>query len=307
MNIGQLVEQAAVQLAEVIRGGPGSGHFEHEGRPGEVGGSLPSGAADDAGEISITGYHTILKPRVLGRFAQRGPGKYISLDKPFMKGLASKEGVPSSKVLQAEVKISPKRILDPNGVLEGSDVEQSRIDWSDSIDFVNAIDRQEFSEKYEGDAWLARAEWLKEKGYEGIAGWIEPHDPEHGRELVIWEKEKVSLFDVDDETGEKTDVSDALYDFEKYEDALLSFEKMEATAEEKNDRQYMSIAIIWQGHMLDLMGKREDAISRYKKVVAMNLDFSQSHGQYGMRYSVTPYAQERIKSPFKRVENRQVD
>jgi hypothetical protein len=26
-----------------------------------------------------------------------------------------------------------------------------------------------------------------------------------------------------------------------------------------------------------------------------------------MRYSVTPYARERIKSPFKRVENRQVD
>jgi hypothetical protein len=29
----------------VSRGGPGSGHFDHEGRPGEVGGSLPSGAA----------------------------------------------------------------------------------------------------------------------------------------------------------------------------------------------------------------------------------------------------------------------
>ena len=99
----------------------------------------------------------------------------------------------------------------------------------------------------------------------------------------------------------------ALYDFEKYEDALLSFEKMEAAAEEKNDRQYMSVAIIWQGHMLDLMKKREDAISRYKKVVVMNLDFSPSHDQYGMRYSVTPYVQERIKSPFKRLENRQVD
>jgi len=28
------------------RGGPGSGHFGHEGRPGEVGGSLPSGQSD---------------------------------------------------------------------------------------------------------------------------------------------------------------------------------------------------------------------------------------------------------------------
>ena len=59
--------------------------------------------------------------------------------------------------------------------------------------------------------------------------------------------------------------------------------------------------------MLDLMKKREDAISRYKKVVAMNLDFSPSHGQYGLRYEVTPYARERIKSPFKRIENRTID
>jgi len=32
------------QIINVIRGGEGSGHFGHEGRPGEVGGSLPSGA-----------------------------------------------------------------------------------------------------------------------------------------------------------------------------------------------------------------------------------------------------------------------
>jgi len=39
----------------VTRGGPGSGHFEHEGRPGEVGGSLPSDALepDVIGDIFI--------------------------------------------------------------------------------------------------------------------------------------------------------------------------------------------------------------------------------------------------------------
>jgi len=99
----------------------------------------------------------------------------------------------------------------------------------------------------------------------------------------------------------------ALYDFEKYEDALLFFEKMEATAEKEDDKQFMTVAVIWQGHMLDLMGKREEAVSRYKKVAAWNFDFSPSHGQYGMRYDVTPYAKERINSPFKRIENRQVD
>ncbi len=82
---------------------------------------------------------------------------------------------------------------------------------------------------------------------------------------------------------------------------------MEAIAEREDDKQYMSIAIIWQGHMLDLMEKREEAISRYKKVAAMNIDFSPQHSQYGMRYTVTPYAIERIKSPFKRIENNQID
>ena len=31
------------RMNDVLRGGPGSGHFDHEGRPGEVGGSQPSG------------------------------------------------------------------------------------------------------------------------------------------------------------------------------------------------------------------------------------------------------------------------
>ncbi len=99
----------------------------------------------------------------------------------------------------------------------------------------------------------------------------------------------------------------ALYDFKKYEDALLAFEKMEAIAGVEENKEYAAIALIWQGHMLDLMEKRTDSISRYKKVVAMNIDFSPQHDQYGMRYDVTPYARERIKSPFKRVENQQID
>jgi hypothetical protein len=37
--------------AGVHRGGPGSGHFGHAGRPGEVGGSLPSGEAAAAGSV----------------------------------------------------------------------------------------------------------------------------------------------------------------------------------------------------------------------------------------------------------------
>jgi GNAT superfamily N-acetyltransferase len=51
----------------IYRGGPGSGHFGHEGRPGEVGGSQPSGAADYDGEF---------RPRV-GEYAHWDDGDYL--------------------------------------------------------------------------------------------------------------------------------------------------------------------------------------------------------------------------------------
>jgi len=31
------------------------------------------------------------------------------------------------------------------------------------------------------------------------------------------------------------------------------------------------------------------------------------HGQYGMRYELSPYARERLKTPFQRVENSGID
>lgn len=50
----------------VERGGPGSGHFDHAGRPGEVGGSLPSGESAQAAVSDGDG-----RPRAEG---QAGPG-----------------------------------------------------------------------------------------------------------------------------------------------------------------------------------------------------------------------------------------
>ena len=57
MNIGQLIDQTAERLTEVIRGGPGSGHHGHEGRPGEVGGSLPDTATAES-KILATEHRT---------------------------------------------------------------------------------------------------------------------------------------------------------------------------------------------------------------------------------------------------------
>jgi len=64
------------------------------------------------------------------------------------------------------------------------------------------------------------------------------------------------------------------------------------------------MALIWQGHMLDLLGRRDEAIAVYKRVVDMNISIRCRHSQYGMIYSPSTYAAKRIKEPFQRIENR---
>jgi hypothetical protein len=39
----------------------------------------------------------------------------------------------------------------------------------------------------------------------------------------------------------------------------------------------------------------------------MNLEDTWMHGQYDMRYSLSPYARERMQEPFKRIDNRNPD
>ena len=100
----------------------------------------------------------------------------------------------------------------------------------------------------------------------------------------------------------------ALYDVAKYDDALALFKKMsEALHQGPENRAYSAEALIWQGFMLDLLGKRDEAISVYKKVGEMNVNSIWSHAQFGLNYAPSPYAAEKIKEPFKRVENRQED
>jgi len=97
----------------------------------------------------------------------------------------------------------------------------------------------------------------------------------------------------------------ALYDVERYADALSVFERLEAKF--GGNPPTKAMGLIWQGHMLDLMGKRAEALVRYRKAAEMNLDDTWSHSQYGMKYSLSPYAKERLKTPFKRIENGTVD
>jgi hypothetical protein len=98
----------------------------------------------------------------------------------------------------------------------------------------------------------------------------------------------------------------ALYDVKRYEDALAAFEKMEEKA--GGNRITLPVALIWQGHMLDLLGRRKEAVLRYEKVAAMGLDNNEiHHDQFGIVYTPSPYARQRIDTPFTRMENRDED
>ena len=92
----------------------------------------------------------------------------------------------------------------------------------------------------------------------------------------------------------------ALYISERYEEALRIFEKAEEVTPE--DSGWLVLTLIWQGHMLDLLGRRSEAVSVYQRVVDMNDTSQWQQSQFGMKFRPSPYAKERIKEPFKRIE-----
>jgi hypothetical protein len=69
----------------------------------------------------------------------------------------------------------------------------------------------------------------------------------------------------------------------------------------------LALALIWQGHVLDLMDRRDEAVAVYEKAAALNVEGEAMHGQFGLRYEYTSYALKRTKSPFKRIENQMRD
>ena len=80
--------------------------------------------------------------------------------------------------------------------------------------------------------------------------------------------------------------------------------KPEITPTRAIDRGLLIIALVWQGQMLDLLGKRDEALSAYKKAADYEVD--NRHDQYGLVVN-KQYIQQRIATPFTRVENNMTD
>ncbi len=96
----------------------------------------------------------------------------------------------------------------------------------------------------------------------------------------------------------------ALHDVGRYDDALDVFRTMQ---DKSSESTWSAVALVWQGHMLDALGRREEAVAAYESVVRMDVRDSVCHDQYGLCYRPSAWAAERVETPFERVENRYPD
>lgn len=88
-----------------------------------------------------------------------------------------------------------------------------------------------------------------------------------------------------------------LYDGKHYSQALEVFKK-DFT---ENPTSFSSL--VWQGHMLDLLNQRENALSCYREALShWNPDDWVRHDQYGIKID-RDWIQERIKTPFRRADS----
>ena len=58
-------------------------------------------------------------------------------------------------------------------------------------------------------------------------------------------------------------------------------------------------SLVWQGHLLDLMNRREEALRCYKEALEMKPTSWVRHDQYGIKIDLD-WIKERLRTPFQR-------
>jgi proline iminopeptidase len=89
----------------------------------------------------------------------------------------------------------------------------------------------------------------------------------------------------------------ALYDTKHYSDALEVFRRLEKVGDQ-------GVALVWQGHMLDLLDRRTEAVAAYQQ--ALTADLGTRHDHYGIVLSKA-YVEQRIKTLFSPLRNQWAD
>jgi tetratricopeptide (TPR) repeat protein len=86
----------------------------------------------------------------------------------------------------------------------------------------------------------------------------------------------------------------SLYDARSYREAL------EAAAElERGETNYRFAGLVWQGHILDLMNRRGEAVARYTEALKVPGSPGMQHGQYKLTIN-KDWVERRLKDPFTR-------
>ena len=88
-----------------------------------------------------------------------------------------------------------------------------------------------------------------------------------------------------------------LYDGKYYQEAMEAFEKVQTHG--KGDPARVSAAIVWQGHLFDLLGQRDKAIECYKRALEQPVPPNVRHDQYQIRLD-RDWIEKRLQEPFRR-------
>jgi tetratricopeptide (TPR) repeat protein len=88
-----------------------------------------------------------------------------------------------------------------------------------------------------------------------------------------------------------------LYDGRYYQQATEAFEKCQACS--GSDSSLVSVAITWQGHLFDLLGRRDKAIECYKKALEQPVLPDVRHDQYKIRVN-REWIEKHLEEPFRR-------
>jgi len=85
-----------------------------------------------------------------------------------------------------------------------------------------------------------------------------------------------------------------LYDDRHYSEALEAMRHISAS-----DTDWAFAALVWQGHLLDLMGRRAEAVTQYQEALKVPGAPKMQHSQYNLTID-KPWVEERLKTPFER-------
>ena len=86
----------------------------------------------------------------------------------------------------------------------------------------------------------------------------------------------------------------ALYDSRYYQESL---EVMTQVAQADSDLRFA--ATVWQGHLLDLLGRRAEAVARYMEALKVPGTPTMRHDQYNLVIDKN-WVDERLKTPYER-------